>query len=258
MGNDLRSRSACLFVQSETEMLNMCCDIPMHCSSIEHTTHPTNNYHWWTVKSALTRLYGVLHYILMSLDLFRFSSQHSTKTCLLTSVILTVYPSYSKWTNSTFLCAWMSLHVLIFSSVFLSIILLFLLLIIISFHWQPSLFRPAILSELWAREHFITIPAPFWPGRPDLHHYYHHKCNQFITGTPAAAARARHLSIPLSPPQPALQPEYKTWAPHSKRQRWRLVTGQGGTKELFQFEPGGEASESGAAQSGSLGDEGAQ
>lgn len=66
----------------------------------------------------------------MSLDLFRFSSQHSTKTCLLTSVTLTGYPSYStdrqtlsELTQPFFV--WMSLHVCATrnSSVFLSIVI---------------------------------------------------------------------------------------------------------------------------------------
>lgn len=122
--------------------------------------------------------------------------------------------------------------------------------------WQPLLFRPAILSELWAHEHFIAIPpAALWPGRPDHHHHHHHKCNHFITGTPAAAARAWHLSLSSSPPQPALQPQYETFRRHSKRQRWRLVIGQRGKTEHVQFELGAEASESGVAQSGNLGDD---
>ncbi|TMS23070.1 Trafficking kinesin-binding protein 1 [Larimichthys crocea] len=133
---------------------------------------------------------------------------------------------------------------------------------------QPSLLIPSFSTSLHSfglpscrNCELVSTSSPSQPhfGLGDrTHHYYHHKCNQFITGTPAAAARARHLSISLSPSQPAPQPEYKTCTPHSKRQRWRLVTGQSGTKELFQFELGGEASESGAAQSGSLGDEGPQ
>lgn len=135
---------------------------------------------------------------------------------------------------------------------------LFWFLIIFSFPWQPSLFRPAILSELWARKYFIAIPpAALWPGSPGHHQHHHHKRNHFIIGTPAAAARAWHLSLSLSPPpQPALQPECKTFMFHVYRQRWRLITGQRAKKEHFQSELGGEASESRAAQSGSLGDDG--
>lgn len=136
--------------------------------------------------------------------------------------------------------------------------LIFLFLIILFFCWQPSLFRPAILSELWAREHLIAIPpASLWPGKPE-HHHHHHKCNHFITGTRAAAEGAWHLSLSLSPPQLAAQPEYKTFTLHSKTYTWRLIDRQTGKKEHFQFELGGEASESGVAQSGSLGDDGPQ
>lgn len=120
----------------------------------------------------------------------------------------------------------------------------------IPFCWQPSLFRRAILLELWARERFAPIPpAALWPGRLDPHHH-HHKSSHFITATPAAAARARHLSFSLSPTQPALHPQHK--------KRWRLMHGPRGKKEHFQLELGGEASESRAAQSGSLGDDGSR
>ncbi len=120
---------------------------------------------------------------------------------------------------------------------------------------QPSLFRPAILSEQWAPEQFIGIFIPPSSALGSAHcHHRLHKRNHSITGTPAAAGRARHLSLCLSQLRLAPQPHYKPLTLHTERQRRRLVIGQRGKEEHFQLELGGEASQFGAAQSGSLGD----
>lgn len=119
--------------------------------------------------------------------------------------------------------------------------------------WQPSVFQPATLSELWAREHFIVIlPAAHRPRRPDHSHSIR---NHSVAGTSALAARAWDFSVPSSPSQPALQPRYKSFRLHRKTQSRRLVITQRGETEHIQLELGGETSESGVAQSGSQRDD---